>query len=106
MTSATSASTSYVYRTVVLSVCPVYGCLDLTLVCCCQTVRWIEMKLDKEILNSTQLNEHLWTQVIKHLDVHIYLDRLRPWPHCVRWKPSSPQRGTTPDFRPTSVVAK
>jgi len=49
MTSATSASTSYVYRTVVLSVCPVYGCLDLTLVCCCQTVRWIEMKLDKEI---------------------------------------------------------
>jgi len=24
-------------------------------------------------LNSTQLNEHLWTQVIKHLNVHIYL---------------------------------
>jgi len=24
-------------------------------------------------LNSTQLNEHLWTQVLKHLNVHIYL---------------------------------
>jgi len=23
--------------------------------------------------NSTQLNEHLWTQVLKHLSVHIYL---------------------------------
>jgi len=26
-----------------------------------------------QYLNSTQLNEHLWTQVIKHLNVHIYL---------------------------------
>jgi len=24
-------------------------------------------------LNSTQLNEHLWTQVLKQLNVHIYL---------------------------------
>jgi len=24
-------------------------------------------------LNSTQLNEHLWMQVLKHLNVHIYL---------------------------------
>ena len=24
-------------------------------------------------LNSTQLNEHLWTQVLKHLNVHIYV---------------------------------
>jgi len=23
--------------------------------------------------HSTQLNEHLWTQVLKHLNVHIYL---------------------------------
>jgi len=32
--------------------------------------------------------------------------RARPWPrpHCVRWGPSSPQRGT--NFRPMSVVAK
>jgi len=28
---------------------------------------------DRIILNSTQLNEHLWTQVLKHLNVHIYL---------------------------------
>jgi len=25
------------------------------------------------LLNSTLLNEHLWTQVLKHLNVHIYL---------------------------------
>jgi len=31
-------------------------------------------------LNSTQLNEHLWTQVLKHLNVHIYLGRRGcPW---------------------------
>jgi len=29
-------------------------------------------------LNSTQLNEHLWTQVLKHFNVHIYLDRCPP----------------------------
>jgi len=23
-------------------------------------------------INSTQLNEHLWTQMLKHLNVHIY----------------------------------
>ena len=27
-------------------------------------------------LNSTQLNEHLWMQVLKHLNVHIYLDTI------------------------------
>jgi len=27
----------------------------------------------KPCLNSTRLNEHLWTQVLKHLNVHIYL---------------------------------
>jgi len=32
-----------------LSVHVYYVCLDLMLVCCCQIVRWIEMKLDKEI---------------------------------------------------------
>jgi len=33
--------------------------------------------------------------------------RPRPRPHCVRWGPSSPQnRGTAPNFRPMSVVAK
>jgi len=41
-------------------------------------------------LNSTQLNEHLWTQVIKHLNVHIYLARkghstppLLNWPKSI-----------------------
>ena len=34
--------------------------------------------------------------------------RPRPWPHCVRWGPSSHSKigGTTPNFRPTSIVAK
>ena len=27
----------------------------------------------QQVLNSTQLNEQLWTQVLKHLSVHIYL---------------------------------
>jgi len=32
--------------------------------------------------------------------------RRRPRPHYVRWRPSSPQRGTAPNFRPMSIVAK
>jgi len=28
------------------------------------------------LTNSTQVNEHLWTQVLKHLNVHIYLDTI------------------------------
>ena len=34
--------------------------------------------------------------------------RTRPWPHCVRWGPSSPTQkgGTAPNFRPMSIVAK
>jgi len=33
--------------------------------------------------------------------------RPRPWPHCVRWGPTSPpQRGTALNFRPISIVAK
>jgi len=33
---------------------------------------------------------------------------VRPWPrpHCVRWGSSSPERGTHPNFRPMSIVAK
>jgi len=32
----------------------------------------------------------------------------RPWPHCVRWRPSSPylKGHSPPNFRPISVVAK
>jgi len=32
-----------------------------------------KLQINREELNSTQLNEHLRTQVIKHLNVHIYL---------------------------------
>ena len=34
--------------------------------------------------------------------------RPRPWPHCVRWGPSSssPKRGIAPSFWPMFVVAK
>ena len=34
--------------------------------------------------------------------------RPRPWPHCVKWGPSSPSPngGGAPNFRPISVVAK
>ena len=33
--------------------------------------------------------------------------RPRPGPHCVKWGPSSPpQRGTAPNLRPITVVAK
>jgi len=34
--------------------------------------------------------------------------RLRPWPHCVRWGPSStsPKGAQPPNFQPISVVAK
>jgi len=34
--------------------------------------------------------------------------RPRPWPHCVRWRPSSPppKGDGAPNFSPISVVAK
>ena len=34
--------------------------------------------------------------------------RPRPWPHCVRWGPSSlsPKRAQPPNFRPISVAAQ
>ena len=34
---------------------------------------WTAVKWTMYYYNSTQLNEHLWTQVLKHLNVHIYL---------------------------------
>ena len=55
------------YRTVV---CPVYlSVLSVTLVYCGQTVGWIKIES--------------W-----------HGGRPRPRPHCVRWGPNSPQRGT------------
>ena len=40
-------------------------------------------------------------------DATWYGGRPWPWPRCVRWGPSSPQRGTAPapNFRPMSVMA-
>ena len=65
------------YRSVVLSVC-----LSATLVYCCQTILWINMKLGLEVGLGPG---------------HIVLDG-DPAP--------SPKRDTAPNFRPMSVVAK
>jgi len=44
-----------------------------------------------------------WCIVAKRLDGS--RSPPRPWPHWIRWGPSSPpQRGTAPNFRPMSVV--
>ena len=58
-------------------------CLSVTLVYCGQMVTRIKLKL--------------W-----------HTGRPRPWPHCVRWGPSSPppKGAQTPNFRPISVVVK
>jgi len=40
-------------------------------------------------------------------DATWYGGRPRPRPHCARWDPASPpKRGTAPNFRPMSIVAK
>jgi len=39
-------------------------------------------------------------------DATWYGGRPRPKGHCATWGPSSPQKGTTPNFRPMSIVAK
>ena len=48
--------------------------------CCCQKAGWI---------NTTWYGGRPWL-----------------WPHCVRWEPSAPKRGTVPQFWPMSVVTK
>ena len=52
----------------------------------------------------------LWPNGWTDQDETWHAGRPRPWPHCVRWGPSSPfQRGPQPpppNFRPISVVAK
>ena len=56
------------YQTIVCLSCPFcLFVLSAALVYCGQTVRWIKMKF------CTQVGP-----------------RPRPWPHCVRWEPSSP----------------
>ena len=53
-------------------------------------------------------NFRLMSIVIKRQideDATWYGGRPRPKGHCATWGPSSPQKGTTPNFRPMSVVA-
>jgi len=40
------------------------------------------------------------------MDQYVMWHGGRPRPHCVRWWPTSPKRGTAPNFRPMTVVAK
>jgi len=50
----------------------------------------------------------LWPNGWMDEDETWHAGRPRPWPHCVRWVPSSPpQKGVgAPNFRPMCVVAK
>ena len=50
----------------------------------------------------------LWPNGWTNQDETWHAGRPRPWPHCVRWGPSSPSsKGTQPpNFRPISVAAK
>jgi len=75
------------YRTVVLS-CLCLVCLSVCLFVCNVGVLWLNGWMDQD---------EIW-----------HAGRSRPWPHCVRWRPSSPfPKGTqSPNFRFISVVAK
>ena len=50
----------------------------------------------------------LWPNSWTDQDETWHTGRPRPWPHCVRWGPSSPppKCGTAPKLRPTTLVAK
>jgi len=50
----------------------------------------------------------LWPNGLTDQDETWHAGRPRPWPHCVRWGPSSPSPKETqpPNFRPISVAAK
>ena len=49
----------------------------------------------------------LWPNGSMAQDETSHACRRRPWPHCVKWGPSSPSpKGQIPNFRPISVVAK
>ena len=49
----------------------------------------------------------LWPNGWMDQDETWHAGRPGPWPHCVRWGPSSPpQRGLSPSFRPMSTVTK
>jgi len=49
----------------------------------------------------------LWPNIWMDQDETWHAGRPRPWPHCVRWGPRSlSPKGTAPNFRLVSVVAK
>jgi len=94
--------------------------------CCGQTAGWIKMPLGREVglgpghnvldgdpaplpQRGTAPNFRSMSVVAKQLDgsrSHLVGGRPRPWPHCVRWGPTSPKGATAPNFWPMSVVAK
>ena len=86
-------------------------------VCSRQTAGWIKMPLGTEVSlgpgdivldgdpshpkrgdSSTFRPCLLWPNGWMDQDTNWYGGRPGPRPHCVRWKPSSPQRGTAPQF--------
>ena len=96
----------------------------------CQAALWIKMPLGTEVgliphdilLMGTPLPQkrghsipHFLAHVAKQLDgwrdqdAIWYAGRLQPRPQCVRWGPSSSQKGNSsplPNLRPMSIVAK
>jgi len=89
-----------------------------TNVYCGQKVRWIKVPLGMEVglaSGHIVLDEDpifgpclLWPNGWMDQDATSYEGRSRPRPHFVTWGPSSPlpKRGTAPNFRPMSIVAK
>jgi len=90
--------------------------------CCGQTAVWIKIILDTEVglsagnvvldgdpVTGTQPPIFdpclLWPNGWIDQDAIWYGGRPRPERHCIRWKPSSSQKGN-PNFWPMSVVAK
>jgi len=71
-------------QTVVCLSCPVLSCLSV----CNIGVLWPKGWMDQD---------ETW-----------HVGRPRSWPHCVRCRASSPQKGghSPPNFRPMSIVAK
>ena len=49
----------------------------------------------------------LWPNVWMDQDETWHGSRPRPWPHCLRWGPSSPKKeAQPPSFRSMSIVAQ
>jgi len=114
-----------------LSVCPVLSCLSVTLVYCGQTVRWIKTKLGMQlgfdaghtVLDGDQAPPQkgaqeppifgpclLWPNGwMDGSRWHLVGGRPQPWSRCARWGSMQlllSHRGTAPNFRCPSIVAK